>query len=58
LILAGGLTPQNVAQAIETVHPSAVDVAGGVESSPGQKDESLVRAFVQAAEDAFRSEHG
>lgn len=49
LILAGGLTPHNVRQAIRIVRPHAVDVAGGVELSPGRKDEYLVREFVKAA---------
>jgi len=49
LVLAGGLTPDNVADAIEAVHPHGVDVATGVESSPGRKDPVLVRAFVEAA---------
>ena len=53
LVLAGGLTPANVGEAIRTVHPAAVDVASGVESSPGRKDPSAVAAFVQAAREAY-----
>jgi phosphoribosylanthranilate isomerase len=49
LILAGGLTPDNVAAAVGTVRPAAVDTASGVESSPGKKDPELVRRFVSLA---------
>lgn len=53
LILAGGLTPKNVAAAIEAVRPDAVDVASGVERAPGLKDHDLIHRFVAAACDAF-----
>ena len=47
LILSGGLNPENVAKAIETVHPYAVDVSSGVEASPGRKDHARLRDFIQ-----------
>lgn len=48
-MLAGGLTPQNVAEAIRQTGAPAVDVSSGVETEPGIKDEGLIRAFVAAA---------
>ena len=47
VILAGGLTPENVGSAISIVNPFAVDTASGVESVPGKKDEGKVKAFLQ-----------
>ena len=55
LVLAGGLGPENVGEAIRAVRPAAVDTASAVESSPGHKDLALVERFVAAAQEAFRS---
>jgi phosphoribosylanthranilate isomerase len=57
VVLAGGLTADNVAQAITVARPDAVDTASGVEQSPGKKDPSLVRRFVAAARRALQSNH-
>jgi phosphoribosylanthranilate isomerase len=49
IVLAGGLTPGNVAEAVSVVEPHAVDVSSGVEVSPGMKDHDLIEEFVAAA---------
>ena len=57
LILAGGLTPENVAEAIRMVRPYAVDVASGVESAPRRKDQEKMRRFIASAREAA-ARHG
>jgi phosphoribosylanthranilate isomerase len=51
VLLAGGLTPENVAEAIQQVHPWGVDVASGVEESPGRKDPTRLAAFIKTAKE-------
>jgi phosphoribosylanthranilate isomerase len=52
IFLAGGITPENVAEAIRITRPYAVDVCSGVEAKPGKKDTKRLKAFMRAVEDA------
>ena len=52
IIIAGGLTPENVSKVITTLHPFGVDVASGVESRPGKKDYEKMRRFIEAVQRA------
>ncbi len=58
LILAGGLSPSNVAEAIASVRPYGVDVSSGVEESPGHKSPALIELFVSRARAAFSAHSG
>ena len=55
IVLAGGLTPENVGEAVARVRPYAVDVSSGVEAAPGRKDYGKLKAFVEAVREADRA---
>jgi phosphoribosylanthranilate isomerase len=55
MVLAGGLTPENVGEAIAVARPFAVDVVSGVEADPGRKDHAKVTAFIEAVDTADRA---
>jgi phosphoribosylanthranilate isomerase len=52
LVVAGGLNPDNIAEAIASLHPWVVDVVSGVEAAPGRKDRAKVRSFIANAKTA------
>jgi phosphoribosylanthranilate isomerase len=58
LVVAGGLTPKNVGEAMEILKPWGVDVVSGVEAAPGRKDPAKVRAFVKAVREMDRKRNG